>query len=282
MTYLELCNRVYSHIQSKDVREYYLNEIKDTIDADMLLGMIIYGYYSIEDKFIDTNDFEEIVSNDDSRNIFNTDNSKRQLYENIIESFNYINLSYMSLINEGEFIYSANFYSLLDGHICVSDEPFYGSSISNIIYQIENYMITNSYIYDESFSRGYIDKVSVKDTNKKFVRYIFDVIDNHIIVTNGFTFDRKNNSFNLILDSVDIIMRKAQYPFKNGDRIKFKTPLMMDYIHGIYYHEDDYGGTPYIWLKDYSDIPIIDLAIMYDTIFDGFLTTDWISKDEEE
>lgn len=62
MSYLELCNRVYSHIQSKNVREYYLNEVKDSLSPEQLAFIIKNGFYSLEEKFKDINELRTHIN----------------------------------------------------------------------------------------------------------------------------------------------------------------------------------------------------------------------------
>lgn len=268
MAYLELCNRVYSHIQSKDVREYYLNEIKDTIDQNVLFGMIVLGYYDIEDKFIDISDFNKIC--DKSTDSYD-------IIHNIVNEFDTVKYGYFNTSDRN--MYITNFYINVNSRVCIADEPFYGRSINDIKYKIQCYMSKNGYEYDEYFSRGYIDKINVTLTNNVFIRYIFDVIDGDIVITNGYIYDVMNGKNDHTYNIHELLMCRVQYPFKNGDILKFKTPLMCDYTYGIYKFDPDLSGVPYIWLNDINDIdkPILDLATMDDCIFDGFLMFDWLT-----
>ena len=50
MSYLDLCLRVYSHIQSKDIREYYINEILPNHNIEInekLLDSLSFGKITV-------------------------------------------------------------------------------------------------------------------------------------------------------------------------------------------------------------------------------------------
>ena len=153
--------------------------------------------------------------------------------------------------------------------------------MTDILTAIRYYKTDSVYDYDYMLQCGYIDKILLDKPSAytSYVRFRFSIIDGNIVITDGV--DVNMERFSEDDPTYDILNRYPKYPFKNGDRIKFELPSLSITIRGSYVYEPDYSGVPYIWLyDDEKDETILDLATMYDSIYLGYLMTDWITREE--
>lgn len=272
MTYKELCDSVYSHIQSKSIREYYLNEIKDSINPNILLYMLSHGLYSLEYKLDDFRTWMEIV--DSSRIV--ADSSI------IIDKFRTI---YDDCHNTNTAIYSGHLYNPQDDYnqtLEIDTISFYGKSFEDIFHDIKQYeqeVITNSY-FSEEFQAGYIDKVYIDNSTRSFIRYYFNKIAGEYVLTYADIYEN-NAPISTHYDESYYFDRSLRYPFNDNDQIVLKTPLMIEPVYGTFEDGTDLCGVYYAWMNINNSDDMIDIALTSIGMFSGYLYTDCVYRLED-
>jgi len=261
MNYLNLCNEVYSHIQSTEVQNYYINEIKDNITYEQLMFLIRNGFYSLKEKF---NHYKELV--------------KYIGIDNISESIanDYYELLYIEhdFYTSDNVIYAGGLYEALNSYhdkLSANSNLFYGKTFEEFISNILSFKNSIDYI-DEYFVYGYVDKVNL-DCTKNFVRYALYNINGIYTITDGTIYENNNAKYITEFPYPGIY----RYPFKTGDKLVYKTPLMLNPFYGEFNSEIDGNGTYYAFLKSNNGDDMINLSSMF-SIFEGYQSIDWINK----
>lgn len=267
--YLNLCNSIYSHIQSKDVREYYINEIKDKMTPDQLIFIIKYGYYSIEDKFDYIKELRSLINKSDISDMLKDTFDE---YE-IIEKDYYIN---------DDVMYSGKFYFELHENETLSfmDETFYGRTFNEFAESIILFKQENRNFTDECTTFGCVDKVHMNKSYRDFIRYDFHNINGIYTITDGSVINNNRHAFEFYMPYPKAYM----YPYKNGDKLVYKTPLMLYSIYGKLYTEIDGNGTYYAFIEcddGISETRDVDISDMF-SVFEGYHSIDWITKVSED
>ena len=143
MSYIDLCSRVFSHIQSKDIREYYINEIRDSFNPNQIMILIRNGFYSLEEKFKDIKELSEYTS-----------------YSNDLESLsaNFIELSDIEkdYYDNDNVLYSGSFHEALynyDDTLSYNGQRLYGRTFDEIICNTDRHFGNFGLLIDNKTNR---------------------------------------------------------------------------------------------------------------------------------
>ena len=278
-----LCERIYSKIYSKDIRDHYLNvvirdnRLPNILLFEVLIGLIHNGYYSLEEKY-------NLIL--DTYSVFDT------IYSDYLEMYRGV-ISEWLWDKNNDYIYACHMIeaaSIDDFDYCFdafsNDNVLYGTSLKSIEDQIK-FRTSVYYSNEYSFKLCYIDAIRIGSNMQNRVRFRADIINGELIIT-GF---EPIASGVLVPRSTPNMYGKIRFPYNNGDKIRIQTPIMENPIEGYFYSSADkspdtikYYDEYYALMKSIDDDP--NTCVKHICLSPGvvgyhltqYLITDFITK----
>lgn len=279
---------VFQCIRNKEIREFYR---KKGLSAWEQIQVILHSYASMQKKRDWLSGLLEQVSDDEKQQVSNMieliDTCLYQIYqteENVI----YVAEFRLTPMDRKKWDDEDIQCSTPDG----AELTFHDEMVKMTEYLSKTYDLrpgeTNHEIYIYQLIKSPHKKHRIK------LEFSMTWIDGKLEIFQMFPekewLERKGIPEETIDDFEDVGMEYKELPFKSGDRLKIKTPLMTEYIHGTLTHAeyDGCGCWYYFFTPDGKEMDIdtekyaedmIDLSHHEIDLTMGYTVFDWVERE---
>lgn len=276
---------IYDLMKSKEIREFYRNNIELSIEEQICIITHSYNELSVQLEFLKK--LHENADNSDKDFILNIVN----FYEDICDIYNY---PYKFFGNDCRIVYilewldcDFNKYQYNMDLFDIFDESCFLTDIFDDIDSVVDAM--NQSTSTRSFNINLLIVPNDKSIKSYFALYFYCNKINNKWVPIRFSFDDdilKNKNYRYAINHIlNTEIKHKRLPFNNNSKVKFQTPVMDKPFYGVLKHTNDGNDCWYSFMypdPDSTGKPIMDdfLDMSYTNLgntISNYAVFDWLT-----